>query len=197
MASGRAGPGGRLAGGVTSNRRRVRMAALPRGGWRLAWAAGQVGLLLAILQAYTVLRRTFFQQPAGEAFANALDLIRWQGALGLNVELDLQRWALRHDWLIDLVNGYYRNFKPALYLCAVLACLFAPASYRLVRRAFVAVTVLALPWYALFPLAPPRFMAPYGYPFVDTLNALSTTPNATSGFTAANQYAAMPSMHMG
>lgn len=173
------------------------LAVLPRGWWRVAWAAGQVALLLAILQAYTVLRRSSFQQSPDRAFANALDLIRWQGAAGLNIELDLQGWALRHDGLIDLVNGYYRNFKPILYLCAVLACLLAPVAYRRVRRAFVVVTVLALPWYAIFPLAPPRFMAPYGYPFVDTLNALSTTPNATEGFAAANQIAAMPSMHIG
>lgn len=170
---------------------------LPRGRWRVVWAVGQVVLLLAILQVYTLLRRSFFQQSPDEAFANALDLIRWQGAVGLNIELDLQGWALRHDWLIDLVNGYYRNFKPILYACAVLACLFAPVAYRRVRRAFVVVTLLALPWYAIFPLAPPRFMASWGYPFVDTLNAMSTTPNATSGFAAANQFAAMPSMHMG
>ena len=191
-----------MAAGTGDDRRAERAArralrVLPRGGWRVAWAVGQVGLLLAILQAYTVLRRSFFQQPPAEAFANALDLIRWQGAVELNIELGLQSWALRHDWLIDLVNGYYRNFKPALYVCAVLACLFAPAGYRLVRRAFIAVTLLALPWYAIFPLAPPRFMAPYGYPFVDTLSVMSTTPNATSGFNAANQFAAMPSMHMG
>ena len=176
---------------------RRELAVLPRGGWRVAWAAGQVVLLLTILQAYTVLRRSVFQQPPDEAFANALNLIRWQGAVHLNIELDLQGWALRHDGVIDLVNGYYRNLKPILYLCAVLACLLAPVAYRRVRRAFVLVTVLALPWYVIFPLAPPRFMAPYGYPFVDTLNALSTTPNATEGFAAANQYAAMPSMHMG
>lgn len=170
---------------------------LPRGRWRIAWAAGQVVLLLAILQMYTLLRRSYFQQSPDEAFANALDLIRWQGAVGLNIELDLQGWALRHNWLIDVVNGYYRNFKPILYVCAVLACLLAPVAYRRVRRAFVVVTLLALPWYAIFPLAPPRFMAPDGYPFVDTLNALSTTPNATTGFAAANQFAAMPSMHIG
>ncbi len=173
------------------------MTVLPRGWWRIAWAAGQVVLLLAILQMYTLLRRSYFQQSPDEAFANALDLIRWQGAVGLNIELDLQGWALRHDWLIDFANGYYRNFKPILYVCAVLACLLAPVAYRRVRRAFVVVTLLALPWYAIFPLAPPRFMAPYGHPFVDTLNVLSTTPNATAGFAAANQFAAMPSMHIG
>ena len=170
---------------------------LPPGRWRIPWAVGQIALLYALLQIYTVIRRTFFQQPATEAFANSLDLIRWQGRIGHNIELDLQRWALQHDWLIDFVNGYYRNFKPLLYLCAILACLFAPAGYRFVRRAFVAVTLLATPWYALFPLSPPRFMGTYGYPFIDTLNAFSGPPNATAGFNAANQFAAMPSMHMG
>ena len=154
-------------------------------------------LLLAILQVYTLLRRSWFQQSPDEAFANALDLIRWERAVGLYIELDLQGWALRHDWLIDLANGYYRNMKLILYVCAVLACLFAPVAYRRVRRAFVVVTLLAVPWYAIFPLAPPRFMAPYGHSFVDTLNTLGSTPNATSGFAAANQFAAMPSMHIG
>ncbi len=169
----------------------------PPGMWRSLWAAGQVAVLYAILQTYTVVRRSFFQQSPDDAYANALDLIRWQGWVGHNFELDLQRWALQHDWLIELVNGYYRNFKPILYLCAILACLFAPVGYRMIRRAFVAVTLLAAPWYALFPLSPPRFMGPYGYPFVDTLNAFSGPPNATEGFNAANQFAAMPSMHMG
>ncbi|HEV2529988.1 MAG TPA: phosphatase PAP2 family protein [Thermomicrobiales bacterium] len=183
--------------GITGDQARRSARQLPPGPWRILWAAGQIAVLYAILQTYTVLRRSFFQQPASEAFDNALDLIRWQGWIGHNFELDLQRWALQHDWLIDVVNGYYRNFKPVLYVCAVLACLFAPVGYRFVRRAFVSVTLLAAPWYALFPLSPPRFMDPYGYPFVDTLNALSTTPNATTGFNAANQFAAMPSMHMG
>ena len=29
--------------------------------------------------------------------------------------------------------------------------------------------VVALPWYAIYPLAPPRFMGDYGWDFVDTL----------------------------
>jgi hypothetical protein len=162
--------------------------------WRLV---SQIGVLFVVLQAYTLLRKTFFQRPEAVAYANALDIIRWQGALGLNVELGIQRWVLERPALIDLFNAYYRQFKPALYLCAALALLLAPAGFRRVRRVFFLATLIALPWYALYPLAPPRFMGPYGYPFVDTLAAFSATPNATTGAAAANQFAAMPSMHIG
>lgn len=150
-----------------------------------------------ILQTYTVTRRTFFQQPAEEAFANTLDLIRWQEALRLDIELDLQRWALRHDWLIDFVNLYYGNFKLALYVVAALACLVAPLRYRRVRRVFLLTTLFAWPMYALFPLSPPRFMSRYGYPFIDTKTGHGELPAAVEGFNQANLFAAMPSMHIG
>jgi len=62
-------------------------------------------------------------------------------------------------------------------------------------RVFVVATLIALPVYAIYPLAPPRFMDRYGYPFVDTLARFDPTP--TSGVGSANPYAAMPSMHIG
>ncbi len=182
------------AGGV----RRAGWLLAPGGVARLAWRlASQFVLLLATLQLYTLSRKTFFQRPESLAYANALDIIRWQEALRLNVELDLQRWVLERAWLVDVFNAYYRQFKPVLYVCAALALVLAPAGYRQVRRVFFLATLLALPWYALYPLAPPRFMGPYGYPFVDTLRVFGDTPNATTGAAAANQFAAMPSMHIG
>ena len=178
--------------------RRAGWLVAPGGIAQLAWRLGsQFALLLLTLQLYTLSRKTFFQRPESLAYANALDIIRWQEALRLNVELDLQRWVLERAWLVDVFNAYYRQFKPALYVCAALALVLAPAGYRRVRRVFFLATLLALPWYALYPLSPPRFMGPYGYPFVDTLAAFSDTPNATTGAAAANQFAAMPSMHIG
>jgi hypothetical protein len=154
-------------------------------------------VLFVILQSYTLSRRTFFQQPADEAFANALDLIRWQDALHFNFELDLQRWVLQHDWLVDVVNIYYGNFKLVLYVVAALACLVAPVGYRRVRRVFILTTLLAWPMYALFPLSPPRFMSVFGYPFIDTRTGHGDLPTAVEGFSQANLFAAMPSMHIG
>ncbi len=57
--------------------------------------------------------------------------------------------------------------------------------------------IIALPWYALYPLAPPRFMQPYGWPFVDTLAVYGPNYFSESGLVTANRFAAMPSMHGG
>lgn len=154
-------------------------------------------LLLAVLQAYTWFRKTYFLPEREVAFANALDILRWQKALRLDMELGLQEWVLRYPVLITFFNEYYRQFKPALYLAAALALLLNREGFSRVWRLFLVTTLIALPMYAIYPLAPPRFMQPYGFPFVDTLAVFSETPNATSGANAANQYAAMPSMHIG
>gem|GEM_PF-892875 len=152
--------------------------------------------LLVILSFYSWFRKTFFQPDHDVAFANALDIIRWQRSLGLNIELDLQRRVLTQGAAIDFFNAHYRQFKPVLFVAAGLALLQDPVGFTRVWRLFIVTTVIAFPMYALYPLAPPRFMGAYGYPFVDTLAAYGAVPNATSGLAAANQFAAMPSMHV-
>lgn len=160
----------------------------------------QIGGIYLLLQVYSIVRRSIWQRPADVAFDHALQIINWQRRLGLpveRVEVPLQRWALDHEWLIDGFNAYYRNMKLAVFLSAALALLLAPHGYRRVRRVFVLTTLLAFPWFALYPLAPPRFMGPYGYDFVDTLAVVGGTVSASGGLAGANQYAAMPSMHIG
>lgn len=170
----------------------------PRPGASAIWLlVSRFVLLFAVLQAYTWFRKTYFLPERDVAFANALDILRWQEALGLNIELSFQRRVLDHPALITFFNEYYRQFKTVLFVSAALAVLLNPAGFRRVWRLVLATTLIALPMYALYPLAPPRFMQPYGFPFVDTLATFSDTPNATSGFNAANPYAAMPSMHIG
>ena len=169
--------------------------------WRVGGAVWlvltRIGALFVLLQTYTILRKTFFQRPPEVAFDHALDLIALQEALRIDVELALQHRVLEHQWLVEFFNAYYRQFKPALYVCAALALLLAPAAFGRIARAFVLATLIALPCYALYPLAPPRFMRQYGYPFVDTLAVYSPTPPSSGGLGGANQFAAMPSMHIG
>jgi hypothetical protein len=60
--------------------------------------------------------------------------------------------------------------------------------------------LLALPWYAIYPLAPPRFMNEtnnYPHGFVDTLAVWGPSYFSSEGLVTANQFAAMPSMHIG
>jgi hypothetical protein len=167
-----------------------------------------VGLLLiahltaifAILAFYSWFRKTYFQQPADLAFANALDIIDLQRRLGIavtDVEIPMQQWVIARPELVDFFNAYYRQFKPALYLCAALCFLLAPVAFRRILIAFLAATLLAFPWYALYPLAPPRLMTEFGYDFVDTLAVYGGVQSSSAGAGGANQFAAMPSMHIG
>ena len=165
--------------------------------YSVGYVATQIILFMILMQAYKMVRKTFIQRAERVAFDNALDLIAFQGKLGLNVELDLQKFVLDHDWMIWFFNRYYTYFMTGFYICAASAILFAPKHYPFLRRTFFASMVLALPWYAIYPLAPPRFMDPYGHPFIDTLAVYGPNYFSNSGLVTANRYAAMPSMHCG
>jgi len=169
-------------------------------GRRLFPVAAQFALLFVILQVYSLFRKTYFLPSPGTAFDNAEQIIRLQEAFGLSVhriELPLQRWVLSHGWLIDFFNVYYQNFKAAFFASAVLCILLAPLAYRRIRSLFLIATMIALPWYALYPLAPPRLMDAHGYSFIDTLAVQGGVQSTASGLGGANQFAAMPSMHIG
>jgi hypothetical protein len=160
----------------------------------------RLGVLFVSLMLYSWFRKTFFQQPAGEAYANALEIIDWQRRLGVavtRVELPMQEWVLNRGSLIDFFNFYYQNFKPALYLSAIVCLILAPKDFRRIWGTFMIATLIAVPWFAIYPLAPPRFMEPFGYPFVDTLAVYAGVQSSAAGAGGANQFAAMPSMHIG
>jgi hypothetical protein len=55
------------------------------------------------------------------------------------------------------------------YACMVIDMFFAVEGWRYMRRWFFISMAIATPWYAICPLAPPRFMHEYDYVFVDTL----------------------------
>ncbi len=171
------------------------------GRWRrlvgtAGWVAGQLALLFTLFQIYKVVRKTFFLRAEEVAFANALQILRWQERLGIDIELDLQRRALEYEGLIWFFNRYYSYFTWAFYLSAACVMLANPRAYRRLRRVFFVSMLLALPWYAIYPLAPPRFMEPYGYPFVDTLAVYGPKYFSETGIVQGNQFAAMPSMHI-
>jgi len=171
-------------------------------GWlRRRWPATlvsialNIALFLVLFQLYKMVRRQFIQQSNVEAYANADQIIRWERATGLYFELDLQRWAIETEWIIRGLNWYYAGFMWAFYACCVVAIVLAPARYRPLRRVFLASMVLALPWYAIYPLAPPRFLTELG--FVDTLAIYGPNYFSEEGMVTANRFAAMPSMHIG
>jgi hypothetical protein len=161
------------------------------------FGGGQILLFLVLFQLYKVVRRTFITRAEGVAYDNALQILDIQGALNANFELSLQQWVLDRGDLILFFNYFYAWFMWIFYTCAMILLFFAPQRYLYHRRVFFLTMVLALPWYVIYPLAPPRFMQPYGWEFVDTLQVYGPNYFSESGLVTANRFAAMPSMHVG
>ena len=163
----------------------------------ILFGAGQIVLFLILFQLYKVVRRTFITRAEGVAFENAIQILDIQGALNANFELDLQRWVLERGDLIMFFNYFYAWFMWVFYAAAMILLFFAPQRYFYLRRVFFLSMLLALPWYIIYPLAPPRFMQDYGWDFVDTLVVYGPNYFSETGLVTANRYAAMPSMHVG
>ncbi|HEY7034353.1 MAG TPA: phosphatase PAP2 family protein [Thermomicrobiales bacterium] len=154
-----------------------------------------IAVFMVLFQAYKLVRKAFIQRAESLGYDHARQVIHLERRLHVFVEPALQGWLLRHQSLIEPFNRYYAAFMWLFYLCCIAGMVLAPVRYRRYRRVFLLSMVIALPWYALYPLAPPRFMPEYG--FVDTLAVYGPSYFKDNGFVAANHYAAMPSMHVG
>lgn len=158
----------------------------------------QLVLLLMMFQLYKVARKIFIPPDPAIAYGHARDVLRFEERLGLMFELDLQRWVLdQGEWLIRIFNNYYAYYMYGFYVCFLFLALMSPARYRYMRRAFFISMAFATPMYLIYPLAPPRFMDPHGWPFIDTLAVYGPNYFSDNGLVTANRYAAMPSMHVG
>ncbi|WP_165367636.1 phosphatase PAP2 family protein [Phytoactinopolyspora endophytica] len=130
------------------------------------------------------------------AFDNAERLISFQESLGLFVEPDIQSWVVGHDAVINVINGIYiAGYWPVLVGTLVWLLLRHPDRYTLYRNALLASGAITLAIFALFPLAPPRFLPEHG--FIDTVSDNSTAYRDFSASPFVNEYAAMPSLHFG
>ena len=170
--------------------------------WRVLAIGLNIGLFMVLFQLYKVVRKTYISRGETVGFSHAVQVIDLEKRLNLFFEPGLQEWVLaRPDWFIRIFNYYYSYFNPVLYVCSAIALLFGPVCFRFWRRVLISSMVLALPWYVIYPLAPPRFMnADFGYPeysFVDTLAIYGPQYFKEGGLVTANRFAAMPSMHIG
>jgi hypothetical protein len=152
-------------------------------------------LLLAFLFGVYNLGRFISAGHAGEAFAHADELIHLQTQLGLPSETTVQQAALTIPDLAQLANRYYAFVHfPLTAIVLLWLMIRRPAQYSKARWALASLTGLALIGHLVFPLAPPRMMPGW----VDTGVLLGQSvygPDAESGI--ANQFAAMPSLHVG
>ena len=151
----------------------------------------------------------------GVAFGHALDVIHFERGVGLFIEQTVQSWYLdlpAHG-LIQVWNIFYGTAHFVM-TAGALVWLFLrdPERYPRWRNTLACTTLLGLIGFAAFSLMPPRLLDEppdrFGpppaahtktYGFVDTLATYPTFWSFDSGGLKklSNQYAAMPSLHMG
>jgi hypothetical protein len=120
---------------------------------------------------YSVLRDVLPLGVTQAAMSNARSIASIEKGVGLWIEpVFVSGWALLPSWLRGVGSGYY-SFAHLFVTLAVLVWLFLcrPLDYRRARTSLAAVSVISLPIFALFPVAPPWMLGGHG--FVTSLTA--------------------------
>lgn len=182
-----------------------RIIAPARAWWESRPAAGgpwryqllrELGLVAALFALYNVGRLLAAQRVSG-AFDNADRLWQLERWLRLPSEQAWQAVALDVPSLIRAANGYYASVHfPLTFIVLLWLFLRRPDTYLWARRSIVWGSAAALVVQVLLPMAPPRMLINLG--FVDTGVRYGQSVYGTVGQDPlANQFAAMPSLHVG
>lgn len=156
--------------------------------------------LLIIAVGYFVYTEIRNGVPSHEALAQvrAHDVISFEKTLHIFHELAVNNWVFAHVHIAEVFNYYYATMH-FIVTIAVGIWIFArhQAYARALRTAWYITNLVALLGYAFFPLAPPRLAS--GYSFHDTVVYFHTWGSwgDASVASSSNQFAAMPSMHIG
>jgi hypothetical protein len=181
----------------------------------------ELAYIVAMYFVYSTVRNNFGSaggapgHAAAVAYGHALDVIRAERDVHLFFEPHVQSWylGLPGHGLIQLWNVFYGS---AHFIVTAGAFIWLyrrdPDRFPLWRNTVIATTLVGLVGFASFSLMPPRLLdeppSRFGPPaeahpptfgFVDTLATYPTFWSFDSGGLKAvsNQYAAMPSLHMG
>ena len=158
----------------------------------IAETATNVAVLAALWLAYSAVRE-LTASSSDLALANAGEVVDLQRRLGLDIELGLQSWFGSVAGY-SAANVYYLAHFPVTIAFIVAAFVRdRSATYAVFRNAIVVTTGAALAVHVVYPLAPPRMLDG----FIDSGAIFGPDPYSLPGSNGANQFAAMPSMHVG
>ena len=131
-----------------------------------------------------------------EAFANAASIVGLQESLGLDWEAPLQQRILDTDWVVAAMNWVYiYGHFPVIIASLVLLFGLSRPDFITLRNALVVSGAFGLVCFALYPVAPPRLFDPNS--FFDSLGELSSSYQVLQNPKVTNQFAAVPSFHVG
>lgn len=149
-----------------------------------------LGLGLALYMAV----RAITAGSNNEAVHNASRLLRLEDALGIDVEAQVQRAVLGTEWLVTAANWFYSfAYWPMILGTLVYTWVQHRDLFIRYRNALFFSGMLGLVVFALFPVAPPRFLDGY----VDTVNAAARHQFIAHPSWIINENAALPSFHVG
>jgi membrane-associated phospholipid phosphatase len=130
------------------------------------------------------------------AAENAVNLVKFQDWMGFPNEATLQSWFIDSEVLIKVANTFYFVMHFPSMILFLLWVMFRKIEWMpQVRASLCLATFSGLIIHLLFPLMPPRLMGSYG--FIDTAKVFGPDPYALGIAKAANEFAAMPSLHVG
>jgi hypothetical protein len=161
------------------------------------WPLGaEIALFLVLMAAYEWVRDLVAPGDPADALRHAGQVIDAQRALGLFVEPDVQRITndmpggeFTMSWLYTL------GHTPGFIVAFCIVWFTRRRWFAFFRNWFWATNAVALLGYALYPLAPPRLA---GLGLADPTDETLELGGALSWFQPfRNEYAAMPSMHVG
>ncbi|MDF3148962.1 MULTISPECIES: phosphatase PAP2 family protein [unclassified Streptomyces] len=169
---------------------------------RLRWWT-ELPLILLVYACYSA-GRLLARGDVSGAVDHGLAILDIEKALHLNAEHPLNRLFTREPWLGVPADFWYASLH-YLVTPAILVWIFRSRTvrYRAARTWLMTSTFIGLIGFTLLPTCPPRLLAE-SYGFVDTMAQYSSygwwggeasAPRGMGGMT--NQYAAMPSLHVG
>ena len=153
-------------------------------------------LVIGLCLVYVSVRRLLGDGLEGAAFENAEKLIAFESAAGFFWEAGWNRWVVEMGGLLTAVTNwiYILTFMLVVPVTALVYYVVDRDRYFQYRGIILLSFFFALAAYAIFPVAPPRMMAEFG--FVDTMKSFGPVwydnRDAVAYF---NSYAAIPSLH--
>ena len=130
------------------------------------------------------------------AFSNANNLIQVERSLGVFWEVQIQSLILGNHFLIDMFNWIYIwGHLPVIGVLALWVYFFRRGVFARYRNAFLISGAIGLVFFVMLPMAPPRFLPGVG--FIDTITQYDKVYHALQHPSFVNEYAAMPSLHLG
>jgi hypothetical protein len=151
-------------------------------------------VLITLASVFYFAVRMVTKDAKASAFENARDLLRFEDAVGLDFEASAQELIVDNQSIVTFFNWVYIWMHWPIIIAAFLWLYrHNKRGYVLFRNAMILSGAIGLFFFVSYPVAPPRFLDG----FSDTVSELSTSYKYLQPPSIVNQFAALPSLHVG